>query len=153
MSVVIAEGIIALVLALLPAAGAQSATACRSTDAPPAIRATIYAALIAAGRNPAGVYAPAWSWGDGNRVSNCRALSYVAWYESRYRPAAYNETDYPRAVNWGARGLFQITRRWVPEASDAQAFSPQWAALYAVSRLDDLHAAWPQAYRALDPTD
>lgn len=50
----------------------------------------------------------------------------VAWCESSLNPAAVG--DLRLGVS---RGVFQISRRWHPDITDAQAFDPDWSSEWA----------------------
>lgn len=53
----------------------------------------------------------------------------VARCESNLNPNAVGDLDLGVS-----RGLYQISRRWHPEVSDAQAFDPDFAAEWAAQR-------------------
>ena len=93
------------------------------------------AALIAAGRNPAGSTV---GW-DG-AMQNVRFLLSYAWGESRFWVAQRNGAGHGWRPGWNvARGLFSIGTQWGQDRyADAQVDSAAWSMLWGAVNLDCL---------------
>ena len=108
---------------------AWAAPSCYDGTAPHWVCKLAEYALTSVGRSPEAVH-PLDRRNCGTPrgcISNLQAMVRLARCESGFNPTAYNNGG-----NWGARGLFQITRRWT-DVPDDQAFNPMLASRWVAA--------------------